>query len=614
MTDRFILSNMRRLPLFARLSPQQIEAVASRMQVLRFETGAIIYAQGSAPPGLLLLVSGSALQVQTGANGAERLVGQVQAGQFVDEPALLQEYAAPVTLRAAETALIVFLARQQFQALIQQDPTLQGTLVFSQAAPAAPTPSAPPKKAEFDHQREGENVILRTFRHPYAFWGRATGLIIVILFVWFGGLLLGNQVPGFPWLIIALGVTGLLGLLIFYYFLEWRNDVLVISDKRVVNIHKTIITFRTIINEIPLDAIHEVNVALPPVSDILGRAFGYGTIIIKTSGDSNNIALQEIPNPKVIQQAIFDNRRRFQEAKAEENREQMRDELQNFLQGQRSMGGGGSGDGSTEPALGQRPGLFATRYTNDKGETVYRKHWLIWITHNILPALLILGGMTLLLLNIVFPLIPFAIILFGVLAVYIADWDWRNDLYIVGDQTVTIIHRRPFFLQDQKEQILLSQVDNVVSDMTGFWNSIFSIGEVRLMLSGAEEKNAKRFTMVHNPQAVQQEIARRQERASEFQEQENANRQRQAIMDYLSLYHETTGQAAPPAAPPPAPPSSYNAPVQPTYKQPVVAQSTNPRPTTPPPAAEEPPPVRRSDGVRPPGIPRTVRRDNPPQT
>jgi Cyclic nucleotide-binding domain/Bacterial PH domain len=608
---------MRRLPLFARLSPQQLEAVASRMQVLRFEASAIIYPQGSAPPGLLLLVSGSALQVQTGANGAERPVGQVQAGQFVDEPALLQEYASPVTLRATETTLIIFLARQQFQALTQQDPGLRGVLAFSQSAPpTAPSQPTPEKKAEFDHQREGEKVILRTFRHPYAFWGRATGLIIVILAVWFGGILLGNQVPGFPWLLIALGVTGLLGLLIFYYFLEWRNDVLVISDKRVVNIHKTIITFRTIINEIPLDAIHEVNVALPPVSDILGRAFGYGTIIIKTSGDSNNIALHEIPNPKAIQQAIFDNRRRYQEAKAEENREQMRDELHSFLRGQRAAGGGGSADGSTQPASGERPGLFAQRYTNDKGETVYRKHWLIWIMHTLLPLLVILGGMTLLLLNVVFPLIPFAVILFGILAVYIADWDWRNDLYIVGDQTVTIIHRRPFFLQDQKEQILLSQVDNVVSDMTGFWNSIFSIGEVRMMLSGADEKNAKRFTMVHNPQAVQQEIARRQERASEFQEQENANRQRQAIMDYLSLYHETTGQAAPPAAPPPAPaPSSgYSPPVQPTYKQPVVAQSTNQRPPNPPPPAEEPPPVRRADGVRPPGIPRTIRRDNPPQT
>jgi len=194
---------------------------------------------------------------------------------------------------------------------------------------------------------------------------------------------------------------------------------------------------------------------------------------------------------------------------------------------------------------------------------------------------------------------------------YIADWDWRNDMYIVGDQTVTIVHRRPIFLQDQKDQILLAQVDNVVSDTQGFMNSIFQIGEVKLLLTGTDEKNAKRFINVYAPQRIQQEISRRQDRAEDLKRQEDAQRQQQAIIDYLSVYHETVG------TPPPATNGAAQsfAPAQPA--SPYSAQSATPAfgaqtASNGYTADDEGPQMPRvRDRSRPPGIPR-VRRDVPP--
>ncbi len=214
-------------------------------------------------------------------------------------------------------------------------------------------------------------------------------------------------------------------------------------------------------------------------------------------------------------------------------------------------------------------------------------------------------------INVVGPIIPLIVMALAALWFYIADWDWRNDMYIVGDQTVTIIHRRPIFLQDQKDQILLAQVDNVVSDTQGFMNSIFQIGEVKLLLTGTDEKNAKRFTNVYAPQHIQQEISRRQDRAEALKRQEDAQRQQQAIIDYLSVYHETVG-TAPPATNGLAQPLT---PAQPANTFPAQSASpafktqtgTNPYVTD----EDSPQPPRVRDRSRPPGIPR-VRRDIPP--
>ena len=215
-----------------------------------------------------------------------------------------------------------------------------------------------------------------------------------------------------------------------------------------------------------------------------------------------------------------------------------------------------------------------------------------------------MGGFLLLLLGVVGFFVPLLLMALGAGWFYLMDWDWRNDLYIVGDQTLTLIRKRPLWLQDQKEQVLISQVDNVLASTTGFMNSLLKVGEVRIMLSGADEKNAKVFTNVYQPQEIQQEISRRQARAQDQKRQKNANDQRKAILEYISVYHDTI------------------APQVPTISQPAtgIPQEPTPNPFAATPgattsgalnAAPEPPLVPRRDRSRPPGIPR-ARRDVPP--
>lgn len=603
MADRFVIANARRLPLFARLDAQQMDWVASVTQVLRYEPGEELFKQGEPAQGMLMVISGSGLLVQRGPDGVERPFGKVSAGEFINDAALFSDVVTTqATLRANESTIALFLSRQQMRNLLAHHPEIKANLNMPVLSKTQTQ-----QVQQFQNQRENEDTLLKTRRHIGGFLTRAIGIGFIILLVWIAAIAFSGMVPGFPALLITLPATALLGLLIAYYYAEWANDELIITDRRVVNIQRTILNFKTQVNEIPLDAIHEVNVALPQLTDIAGRFLGYGSIIIKTSGDSNNIRLDEIPNPKDVQKAIFTHRQNYQQAKLEENRNAMRGEVVKAISG--DAGAGTPADTGAPPGVTSRPGLFTMEYSTPKGETVYRKHWLILLAHVFPSCLLFLAGATLLITGIVHFLIPLAIMALAALWFYIADWDWRNDMYIISDQTVTIIHRRPMFLQDQKDQILLAQVDNVVSDTQGFMNSIFQIGEVKLMLTGTDEKNAKRFTGVYAPQRIQQEISRRQDRAASLKQQEEARRQQQAIIDYLSVYHESVG-TTPPATngtaqsmTPAQPANTYSAPAAPT---PYGLQSNSYNAED-----DNPQPPRVRDRSRPPGIPR-VRRDVPP--
>ncbi|MBZ0290513.1 MAG: hypothetical protein K8I30_23015, partial [Anaerolineae bacterium] len=405
-----------------------------------------------------------------------------------------------------------------------------------------------------------------------------------------------RAIPSFPWIAAQLVVFLIVILFWVYFYLEWRNDRLIVTERRVINIHRDIIGLSTHVNELPLDAIHEVKVNVP-VTDIAARIFGYASLLIKASGDGNLLKLDYMPRPNQIQDTIFTYRDRVRQNMADETRaatrNAIRGDIDKFLGRVPASGGVTSASSGTVYAPMGEQGFLSMKYINEKGETVYRKHRFIWFQHVMLPGLMIFVGVVLFVaalaglspsLGFVGFAIAFVVVALGAVWFYLADWDWRHDMYIVGDQTITLIHKRPLWLQDENDQILLSQVDNVISEMSGVLNTLFKIGDVKLSLTGSDAKNAKWFRKVHEPQEIQQEVSRRQDRAAVLRQEAESGRQKQAILDYLSVYHETiapgdSAQASGGAA------TDLNAP------------------------GDRPPKVR--DRSRPPGIP-LVRRDDPP--
>ncbi|HRF99291.1 MAG TPA: hypothetical protein PLZ51_28960, partial [Aggregatilineales bacterium] len=85
-----------------------------------------------------------------------------------------------------------------------------------------------------------------------------------------------------------------------------------------------------------------------------------------------------------------------------------------------------------------------SKFVNDDGDTVYRRHIIVWWRKILRPALLILGAFAVLIFGASWGLGAFSGII-GILLFFASlfwfwwvDWDWRNDLFIIGDSRIKL--------------------------------------------------------------------------------------------------------------------------------------------------------------------------------
>jgi hypothetical protein len=119
------------------------------------------------------------------------------------------------------------------------------------------------------------------------------------------------------------------------------------------------------------------------------------------------------------------------------------------------------------------------------------------------------------------------------------DWDWRHDFYVLADDNITIINRRPLWIQSENDQVLLRQVDNVVAEVRGPLQRMLNYGDVRISLVGGDQ--AKLFDNIAKPTEVQDAISRRRNYLEKRESEKRSQQQREIIGEYLSLYHEMAG-------------------------------------------------------------------------
>ncbi len=600
-SDPFVERHLRNLPLFARLSSQQISTLARIVDVVRYEPGQLVFQQGQPTRGLILFVSGRGALTRTTARGVEEPIGWVEAGQYLNESALYSQSFESANLRAVETAIVLFIPAGRFVHLLTQIPELRANLRV-QTAPEER------KAAEqlFKGQREDEIVLHVMKRHWWAFARYLWTAVVAAVLMLGLALALAANAPILALVVAGLGVV-VPGLIVVYLYYEWQNDSYVISDQRVIRIWNTVFTFESSLNEIPLDRVLEVSAELPR-ADPLSRLFRYGTLHIRTSGEKANITLDFVPDPMKVQSIVFNQRERLQQQVVEQKREAIRADIQQAL-GMRQQAGE---DGSqkipqledTSEIIG--PPFLRTKYVSGNGDIVYRRHISVWLRHVFLPLLVAGVGTVIFILS----LAPNFLIdglsglaLGGVLTIlsalwlYIADWDWRNDMFILGSDTITLIHKRPLWLQNQVDSVRLAQVDNVRSEVNGLINTILNRGDVHISLIGAEA-NAKVFDQVYDPQDIQTEVSHRLSLLKSQRARADVEQQRRQMADYLAVYHEVMGQ-------------SGGQPVQPSAPQPPqqTQQRSAARPLPPNQPTVPNQPSGYSDGIRPPRVPRS----RPPQ-
>ena len=405
-----------------------------------------------------------------------------------------------------------------------------------------------PQQKSFPMQNPGEELLLMTRRHWWAY-ARYVPIVLLVFGLLVGGVVL---VPELWFVLLPLALV-IPGAMCIYLYAEWANDAVYITDQRVLRVNRTIFAFREVMSEVSLESIQEVN-ADKPARDLLAVLLNYGSVTMRTAGTAGNFVLDMVPNPDRIQETILEDQRQMEARRNDPGNDQILQDLQRWVD---------SGNNPNQPANNPNaPDIppdrayerapfspFVGRFALPNGDVVYRKHWLVWFGHVMRPGLLLLIAFGLLAANLLgltasIGIItwPLDIVLFiaGVLWFFYEDWDWRHDYYVLSDTVITLIHKRPLLLQNEEDQILLRQVDNVVSETSGFFQQLFSFGDVSIALLGGDQY--KTFKSVRKPSAVRNEITQRQALVQQNQQGSSDENQRQLIGEYISAYHERYGQ------------------------------------------------------------------------
>jgi membrane protein YdbS with pleckstrin-like domain len=618
MADRFVMTHIRRLPMFAALPDEFLASLSEVFRVSRYEPGEVIFQQGTPSQGMYMFVSGRAVLLQQTPAGL-RQIGVIEGNQFLNEAALLREGVETATFQVVETAIVLFLSRRAYQSYLTNTPQAQSFLRMPATAPApvAVPPSTPaqnPASAtppRFKGQRPNEQLYLMTRRHWWAYM-RRVWLPLFVAAVLFAA---AAVMPSPELRLVVLGMMIFIpGTVMAYLYLEWNNDLLIVTDQRIIRIEHTIITFNSQFNEIPIRSVQAVDTEIPTV-DVFARMFQYGNIIIKTAGQAGTIRLNFVPDVEAVQDIIFE-RINDKSEEARRNENAIRNEIERAL-----------GNLPPEPKAPEAPkpirvgpGFLGMKYINESGDTVYRKHWLYWL-RGVFPALLLLLGCVVVFFVwlavpavqavgiIVLPALAFVAVGAG-LWFYWSDWDWRNDLYLINDDTITFIHRRPLWLQNEDDRILINRIDNVSVDISGLLPSLLNYGNVKIALVG--EASNKTFKAVPNPKTIQAEISARQTKARQSVIEGEERRRREEIARYIAVYDEAQRNAS--QRQPQYAPQSYAPPyvqqqesnLPPAGTPAPPAQYGTGIPTARPnPRVEQAPPTAPNPALRPPRVPPT---------
>jgi hypothetical protein len=318
-------------------------------------------------------------------------------------------------------------------------------------------------------------------------------------------------------------------------------------------------------------------------------AFNYGFVALRTSGLAGDVMMNMIPDPDGVQDIILADYSQRRIANQNDHDAEIRRNVERWVNPDNA-----SQDFAPMPRVTDAPVVksapwspFIQSYNIGNGATVYRRHWYVWLKRTLLPMMMLVGAFVTL---IVLLATGFGVIGCGISAIvgiiggawfWWSDVDFRNDYMIVNDNTITMLHQRPLWLQNERDVLLLKRVDNIIAESQGFFNQIMNKGTLRFALIGGNDY--KEFADIHNPLAVQAELTRRQGIAKRQASDEANNQQQQLIGQYITAYHQMQENQAPQGqqgyglqqqAIPSAPMGPYGTPV--TQPQPPLPDANRP--------------------------------------
>jgi len=121
-----------RVPLFAGLAPDRLDALASACQRRALAKGEVLFLEGDPGGALFVIVSGNLRVERIGANGGVQVLGIRRAGEVIGEMSLVDQSPRSAQVVGQSAAKLLVVSRRAFVEHVLPDPAaslaIMGTL------------------------------------------------------------------------------------------------------------------------------------------------------------------------------------------------------------------------------------------------------------------------------------------------------------------------------------------------------------------------------------------------------------------------------------------------------------------------------------------------------
>lgn len=391
----------------------------------------------------------------------------------------------------------------------------------------------PEEGAYYPWQLEGERLLTLSRRHPYFLISRLL-LPAAVLSVPLALAAFGLDFNGVATLYLFLGPGAVLLFLFFYW--SWQHNYYALTDRRILHVEETPFIYQEH-SEAELERVQDLRVTRP---DWLSRLLGYGDLQIETAGTGGIIEFHGLPDAEGFARDVL---------QAKEGAVERRPSEEVGILAEPAPAARRPESPHRDASVWE---YFVPRVRVEEGsKIVWRKHWYILLGRIVGP----LAGLLIALevgvgaaLNLPLPwvgLLPrsttiwAAIALASALALLILYHyaDWRNDIYVLTEDRIIDIDKKPLMLREERREASLAMVQNVKYIIPGILSNLLNVGNV--MIETAATEGEFTFDGVHDPRRVQGEIFAR----LEAYRQRERERERQARLEEL---RELLSAARPP--------------------------------------------------------------------
>lgn len=554
-----IITLLKEHPVFSELGDEQITEFASLPDVdaVIYLRGDTVVKQGDDDKRFFLVARGE-LAAYAETENEKRLLNYLDPGTFFGFRTLLFNRKRDATVEAVVDSLVVIFTEHEWQWLEREHPRIkEGIQQLEQGFEDQ-------SKLDFSGKQADEVTILIARRHFLAFFSRLTlplvlltiPIIFFLIVELLGVTTLFSPDGLFFWVLTMPFVAASL-LITLYHYIDWRNDELILTSKRVIHIER-ILFYSEERREAPLTQIQSVTVQSHNWLDIV---FDVDDIRIQTAAIGqifvNNLASAQIISRRILtaQHGAKQRVAAFNKAKT---REQIHNRLQKTILAEKLPP-------PPEPQVVRRQfklksplskvnyGYYVPRVKEvaDKKIT-WRKHPLILIKNIFFPFLALLASLYFF-LGSLFAIWPFNSpahwlikTALGIAVLVCWFWythrydAWRRDIYVLTDTKIIDVESSAFRLRGENvREGSFDSIQNITYNIPSWWEQLINLGDVTIKTAAIGDFTFKR---VFNPSSVQETIFSRWDR---FQDQKNQRSQESTnsqVIEIVGLYDEEVSQ------------------------------------------------------------------------